>query len=123
MIQPGLEGAGNRKVVHRRRQHQDIRGQQLVSELIGAQQRRLLGSTLLGNRLHPAAQQVGIQMRNRVAGQIADGHLILWMCLLPLSDELGSQLPGYRALLTDTAFDYENLGHLSLPPPGHALDR
>ncbi|MNG03611.1 hypothetical protein D3C84_867000 [compost metagenome] len=122
MIQPGFQRAGNGEVVHRRAQHQHIRRQQLVSKLIRAPQRCLLGGTLLRSRLHPATEQLDIQVRHRLARQIADRHCVLRMRLLPVLDELGHQLTGYRTLLTDTAFNHQNIGHLHLPPPGRAIE-
>ncbi|MNC47715.1 hypothetical protein D3C75_967930 [compost metagenome] len=122
MVQPGLQGAWDGEVVHRRSQHQYIGGQHFVGQFVGAGQRLQLVAVALLFGLHPATEQVGIQVRHRVDGQVAQGDLVARMGGLPLADEVTGQLPGDRTLLAGAAFDYEYTGH-GLPPSANVVSR
>jgi hypothetical protein len=73
--------------------------------------RNLFDVAALIGRLHPATQQVDVQVRHRVDGQVTHGDLILRVSGLPLFDEGLGQLTGNRVLLTGAAFDDQNAGH------------
>ncbi|MNO68064.1 hypothetical protein D3C76_588840 [compost metagenome] len=54
VVEPGLKGARDGEVVHRRGHHQYVGGEQLISQFVGTIQRRLLVGVALLGRLHPA---------------------------------------------------------------------
>jgi len=112
VIEPSLQGAGDGEVVHRRGQHQHISGQQLIGEQVGQRQRSLLGFTLLPGRRHPAAQQVGVQMRHLINRKVTHLDLIRRIGSLPVGDKLRSQLTRNRTLLTGAAFNYQDVCHV-----------
>ncbi|MNL56321.1 hypothetical protein D3C87_1798070 [compost metagenome] len=111
MVEPGFQGAGDRKVVHGRGHDQYIGGEQFVGQLVGAFQGRLFDVAALLGGFHPATQQVDVQMRHRLDGQVPDGDLVIRVSGFPLADEGLGQLTGNRVLLTGTAFDDQNAGH------------
>ena len=111
MVEPGLEGAGDGEVVHGGGQHQHVGGQQFIGQGIGQRQGRTLGLALLLGRGHPAAEQVAIQMRHLVHGQITHLDLVARVGGLPVGDKLFGKLTGDRTLLTGAAFDNQDLGH------------
>ncbi|MNC19958.1 hypothetical protein D3C75_678980 [compost metagenome] len=111
VVQPGLEGAGDGEVVHRRSHHQHVGGEHFIGQFVGAGQGVQFGSTALFFGLHPATQQVGVQVRHRVHGQVAHTDLIGRVGGLPLLDEITGQLTGNGILLAGAAFDDQYAGH------------
>ncbi|MOA21612.1 hypothetical protein D3C78_1421140 [compost metagenome] len=111
VVQPGFQGAGDAEVVHRRRQDQHVRCQQFFGQQIGALQRGGLAFAVLIDRLHPATQQIGVQVRHLLDSQVADGDLVGRMGGLPLGEEVAGQLAGNGTFLTGTAFDNQDAGH------------
>ncbi|MNT39299.1 hypothetical protein D3C72_1755300 [compost metagenome] len=112
MVEPGLKGARDGEVVHGRGHDQHVGGQQFFGEQVGAFQGGLLARALLVGGLHPAPQQVGIEVRHLVDGEVADLDLIGRMGALPLGDEVLGQLAGNGTLLAGAAFDNQYAGHV-----------
>ncbi|MNH16670.1 hypothetical protein D3C79_763190 [compost metagenome] len=115
MVQPGLEGAGDGEVVHRCGHHQHIGRQQFIGQFVGSGQGVQFGRAALFLRLHPATEQVGVQVRHRGHGQVAHGDLVSRVGSLPLLDEVTGQLTGNGILLAGAAFDDQYAGH-GVPP-------
>src|SRR5690606_34895327 len=103
-------------------QDQYISGLQFGGQFVGAHQRRLLGRALLLGRLHPAAQQIAVQVRDRLLAEIPNLNAVAAMSDFPLLDKGFGKLTGYRTLLAGTAFDDEYTGHGETPKQVDYLD-
>ena len=74
VVHPRLHGAGRTVVVQRKSEQEHVGALDLVDQLDAARERRGLRRRVVGGRDHPGQAARGVEVRDRVCGEVAIGH-------------------------------------------------
>ncbi|OEI70128.1 hypothetical protein Cus16_0751 [Curtobacterium sp. ER1/6] len=115
-VDPGLEGRGNRVVVQRRADHDDVGGEELVDDLLPECVGLRVDLFLCGPVGDRPVQRGALQVRELVDVQVAAHHRVLRTAGAPRVGERGGQRAGARVGEVGGGVDVQQGGHAPTLP-------
>ena len=111
MVDPGLEGRGDGKIVHRHGEENDVGRLDFLDETIGKRRRFTLFRRALLRGGQGSAQDRAGEVGDGLGHEIALDDTRAGMVALPGLDEVETQRPGLGILAQDARGDEEKLAH------------
>jgi hypothetical protein len=111
VVDPRLDGARRAEVVERQAQQHSVGVLDLVDQLAAERERRFLRGRALVGRHQPGRPGRGVEVRNRVDGEVAVSDRAAWMCRVPALGRARGQTPADGLIALYGRVDVKQICH------------